>query len=141
MVNRINPMVIDVRRNPRKTPDPIGVHLSHCYQGEYEGYCKYGDDNCPAKPAEISAIVETRPMDVYETAYLPVADVPPGDGWELVTGNATDNLWRRPGPLLVAAMAVLDAYHGRGRTLDAAMGDHMRYVMRSLEVAVHAATA
>lgn len=30
-------------------PDPIGVHLAHCYQGENEGMCKYGDDDCPAK--------------------------------------------------------------------------------------------
>lgn len=36
-------------------PDPIGVHLSHCYMGEYPDSCKYGDDNCPAKP----------PFDVY----------------------------------------------------------------------------
>jgi len=28
-----------------KTTD--GVHLSHCNQGEYEGSCKYGDENCP----------------------------------------------------------------------------------------------
>jgi len=26
------------------------VHLRHCYQGEYDTSCKYGDDeNCPAK--------------------------------------------------------------------------------------------
>ncbi len=28
--------------------DNIGVHMSHCNQGEYKGSCKYGDDNCPA---------------------------------------------------------------------------------------------
>jgi hypothetical protein len=29
----------------------IPVHLAHCYQGENEGVCKYGDgDQCPAKP-------------------------------------------------------------------------------------------
>ncbi len=26
----------------------IGVHMSHCNQGEYEGSCKYGDTDCPA---------------------------------------------------------------------------------------------
>ncbi len=25
-----------------------GTHMSHCYQGEYEGSCKYGDRDCPA---------------------------------------------------------------------------------------------
>jgi len=28
------------------------VHLIHCYQGEYEDTCKYGEDDCPAKPLE-----------------------------------------------------------------------------------------
>ncbi|MFY8160830.1 MAG: hypothetical protein ACOVNU_05830 [Candidatus Kapaibacteriota bacterium] len=28
------------------------VHLRHCYQGEYEDGCKYGEDDCPAKPLE-----------------------------------------------------------------------------------------
>lgn len=27
-----------------------GTHLRHCYQGEYMNGCKYGDDDCPAKP-------------------------------------------------------------------------------------------
>ena len=26
-----------------------GVHATHCYQGEYETSCKYGDDDCPVK--------------------------------------------------------------------------------------------
>jgi hypothetical protein len=30
------------------------VHLKHCYQGEYEDGCKYGEDSCPAKPLEVS---------------------------------------------------------------------------------------
>ena len=25
------------------------VHLKHCYQGEYEDSCKYGENDCPAK--------------------------------------------------------------------------------------------
>ena len=32
--------------------DYSGVHLRHCYQGEYEDGCKYGEDDCPAKPKE-----------------------------------------------------------------------------------------
>lgn len=24
------------------------VHLYHCDQGDYEGSCKYGEDDCPA---------------------------------------------------------------------------------------------
>lgn len=27
----------------------VTVHLNHCYTGEYEGSCKYGDEKCPAK--------------------------------------------------------------------------------------------
>jgi hypothetical protein len=27
------------------------IHLRHCFQGEYEDSCKYGDgDDCPAQP-------------------------------------------------------------------------------------------
>jgi hypothetical protein len=28
--------------------DPVGVHLNHCYQGEFAGTCKYGETYCPA---------------------------------------------------------------------------------------------
>jgi hypothetical protein len=40
--------------NPKEEPkqDYSGVHLRHCYQGEYEDGCKYGEDDCPAKPKE-----------------------------------------------------------------------------------------
>jgi hypothetical protein len=40
--------------NPKEEPkqDYSGVHLRHCYQGEYEDGCKYGEDDCPAKPLE-----------------------------------------------------------------------------------------
>ena len=39
---------------PKEEPkqDYSGVHLRHCYQGEYEDGCKYGEDDCPAKPLE-----------------------------------------------------------------------------------------
>jgi hypothetical protein len=48
-------------------------------------------------------------MELFETKYLPVAEVPKGDGWEMISGNATHNSWRRPGPLMIAATRVLDA--------------------------------
>ena len=37
---------------PQEEPkqDYSGVHLKHCYQGEYENGCKFGDNDCPAKP-------------------------------------------------------------------------------------------
>jgi hypothetical protein len=39
---------------PQEEPkqDYNGVHLRHCYQGEYEDGCKYGENDCPAKPKE-----------------------------------------------------------------------------------------
>jgi hypothetical protein len=39
---------------PQEEPkqDYSGVHIRHCYQGEYEDGCKYGEDDCPAKPQE-----------------------------------------------------------------------------------------
>ncbi|MFY8160828.1 MAG: hypothetical protein ACOVNU_05820 [Candidatus Kapaibacteriota bacterium] len=39
---------------PKEEPkhEYSGVHLRHCYQGEYEDGCKYGEDDCPAKPLE-----------------------------------------------------------------------------------------
>lgn len=29
----------------------VQVHRAHCYQGEYEDICKYGEVDCPAKLA------------------------------------------------------------------------------------------
>lgn len=39
---------------PKEEPnqDYSGVHFRHCYQGEYEDGCKYGEHDCPAKPKE-----------------------------------------------------------------------------------------
>ena len=31
------------------TDKVAGVHLSHCYQGENEDTCKFGDEDCPAR--------------------------------------------------------------------------------------------
>ena len=39
-----------VKEEPKQ--DYSGVHLRHCYQGEYEDSCKYGENDCPAKPLE-----------------------------------------------------------------------------------------
>jgi hypothetical protein len=46
--------------------DYSGVHLRHCYQGEYEDGCKYGEDDCPAKPLEPKQ--ETTGKKFYESA-------------------------------------------------------------------------
>lgn len=40
----------DLRYN--KFTELSGVHFNHCFQGEYIDSCKYGDENCPAKPIE-----------------------------------------------------------------------------------------
>lgn len=37
------------------------THMSHCNMGEYEGSCKYGDNDCPAIDSpvdEIEGIIE-----------------------------------------------------------------------------------
>ena len=36
-----------LEKSPEQT-DHSAVHLHHCNIGEYEGSCKYGDENCPA---------------------------------------------------------------------------------------------
>lgn len=66
----------------------IGVHLSHCYQGENENNCKYGDDDCPAykppKPNEGSLLTELEVADIPNCEYLSEADREPGGtgDWE-----------------------------------------------------------
>lgn len=53
--------------------DPIGVHLTHCYQGEYEDVCKYGDKDCPAWiPRKLTEIEEMRGL---LGEFLEVADI------------------------------------------------------------------
>ncbi len=47
-------------------------------------------------------------MDVYETAILPINEVPPGDGWELAVEGRWNNAWRRPGSVLAALVALVD---------------------------------
>ena len=39
-----------------------GVHLSHCYQGENPDNCKYGDNDCPAKPKWIDTVMSDKQM-------------------------------------------------------------------------------
>lgn len=47
-----------------KKIDQDGVHFAHCYQGENENNCKYGDDvygnGCPAKAKKETEIVQTK---------------------------------------------------------------------------------
>jgi hypothetical protein len=47
---RLNYKIIIPKEEQKQ--DYSGVHLRHCYQGEYEDGCKYGEDDCPAKPLE-----------------------------------------------------------------------------------------
>ena len=44
-----NRLFFDKEGNLTMKQDCSGVHLNHCYKGEYEDSCKYGEDNCPAK--------------------------------------------------------------------------------------------
>jgi hypothetical protein len=62
-----------------------GVHLAHCFQGEYKTTCKYGDDNCPAQPDP--AAEAQKLYDQVERILVPFV-----------------NHWHRPD----AARAVLD---------------------------------
>jgi hypothetical protein len=51
-MNQSNPrLCVDCGKEESKQ-DYSGVHLRHCYQGEYEDGCKYGENDCPAKPLE-----------------------------------------------------------------------------------------
>jgi hypothetical protein len=36
------------------------AHLAHCYQGEYEDGCKYGESNCPASKENTMNAKESR---------------------------------------------------------------------------------
>ncbi len=47
------------------------THLSHCFQGECEGVCKYLDEeNCPAKPKEERIIpIELKLKDLEVKMY------------------------------------------------------------------------
>jgi hypothetical protein len=51
-MNQSNPrLCVDCGKEEPKQ-DYSGVHLRHCYQGEYEDGCKYGENDCPAKPVK-----------------------------------------------------------------------------------------
>jgi hypothetical protein len=56
---------------PQEEPkqDYSGVHLRHCYQGEYEDGCKYGEDDCPAKPLEEPKQEIWKDIPHYEGLY------------------------------------------------------------------------
>jgi hypothetical protein len=49
--------------------DDEAVHMAHCYYGEYEGSCKYGDDNCPATPPQ-AGDAEREIIDDMVAAWL-----------------------------------------------------------------------
>jgi hypothetical protein len=49
-IGLLNYEIIISQEEPKQ--DYSGVHLRHCYQGEYEDGCKYGENDCPAKPLE-----------------------------------------------------------------------------------------
>jgi hypothetical protein len=49
-IGLLNYEIIIPQEEPKQ--DYSGVHLRHCYQGEYEDGCKYGENDCPAKPLE-----------------------------------------------------------------------------------------
>ncbi|MFY8161980.1 MAG: hypothetical protein ACOVNU_11670 [Candidatus Kapaibacteriota bacterium] len=44
--------------NPIKFENYLKVHFNHCYQGEYEDGCKYGEDDCPAQPLKPKKVSE-----------------------------------------------------------------------------------
>ena len=45
----------------------IGVHLSHCYTGEYKDTCKYGDEKCPAQKYKIAKSYKQELLNWIET--------------------------------------------------------------------------
>lgn len=50
----------------------IAVHNRHCYQGQYRTSCKYGHENCPAKPIDVTPKVEEKVVEkVVEKPPLP----------------------------------------------------------------------
>jgi len=60
-----------------RTPDTSAVHKAHCNQGEYEGCCKYGqDDFCPAI-SDTSAVELVRELEAaYREGFSDARD-----GW------------------------------------------------------------
>jgi hypothetical protein len=49
------------------------IHMAHCYQGEYEDTCKYGDDDCPAAPKS-KTTTEQAALDAYWAAKTPAEE-------------------------------------------------------------------
>lgn len=60
------------------------IHLAHCYQGEYESSCKYGEADCPAfkRPSK-----EKTYMDVAEAVSQRSHDAETHVGAVLVTND------------------------------------------------------
>lgn len=45
------------------------AHMAHCYQGDYEGGCKYGGDNCPAASSDDAIPAEAVAAAIKATEY------------------------------------------------------------------------
>lgn len=61
----------DCRQQSPWERSDIGAHMSHCYQGEYETSCKYGDGNdCPAKPKRIEITITIGESSITYIAAL-----------------------------------------------------------------------
>lgn len=68
----------------------IGAHLSHCYQGEWEDSCKYGDEDCPAKPemdkhtftVSITSVETVKRADLLKTLKSHLDDFGDGEYWD-----------------------------------------------------------
>lgn len=62
-------------KSPEQT-DHSAVHLHHCNIGEYEGSCKYGDENCPAMA---HAALKAKWAPVQPTHHRYTLELPQGD--------------------------------------------------------------
>jgi len=71
-VEYVNYKIIIPQEEPKQ--DYSGVHIRHCYQGEYEDSCKYGEDDCPAKPLKPKqeTLEEAAENYVIDESFLPV---------------------------------------------------------------------
>jgi hypothetical protein len=78
-MNQSNPrLCVDCGKEESKQ-DYNGVHLRHCYQGEYEDGCKYGEDDCPAKPKEEPKPIHQQIIDIVggEDRFRKIAGIKP----------------------------------------------------------------
>lgn len=50
-------------------PYSTGVHLAHCFQGEYRHTCAYGDRDCPAAVHVVPDHPNDRTLDLEDRAF------------------------------------------------------------------------